>query len=172
LKSRKPGNSEVYLIKEKLYKTITIYGPYYPKDKKRRLRDLRDYLRKFGYKSTYVVSDYPADFFPDKISQETKSLERSEYCLDHSDLNIFIYLFDCPLTGVQVELDYVIEKNKENYLLFVEEKLDENNKKVIAFSDLVRGKLKRIGKRFIKFDEGDDDVLHDVVYQRIADFFI
>jgi hypothetical protein len=168
-RSNNPENSPII---KKQYKVITIYGPYYPEEKKKRLINLRDYLKEHGYEETDLVSERPDDFFQFEFEEDTKELERSEYCLEKSDLNIFIYFFEGSLSGVQTELDYIIGKEKSNYFVCVEEKLDENGQRILAFSKLVEENLKRIGKRFISFDEGDDEALRDVVYQRIFDFFM
>ncbi len=46
---------------------ITIYGAYDPDIVIRRLRIVRDYLRKNGYPNTILVQDYPDKLLPPEI---------------------------------------------------------------------------------------------------------
>ena len=154
-------------------KTITLYGSYYPERIRIRLENLREYLKEKGWNNTNLVSDYPDDHFDFVFTsdEDMNNLNRSRYCIGHSDLNILIYIFNGTHSGVQFELDFIINQNITNYLLFVEEKESEG-RKILVWSTLISAHLREIGKRFITFPENDDTYLCDIAYQRIIDYFL
>ncbi len=152
--------------------TLTIYGPYYPREERNRLDRVRNYLKKNNFKKTNLVRDYPSRYFPDLHlikDQDRRNLHRSRYCLETSDLNILIFTFNGDNQGVATELVYCIENNCD-YLVFIETK-EEKGRIILASSTLIIGSLKEMGKKLFKFAEGDDKELFDAVYSRVVDFF-
>ncbi|MBD3211243.1 MAG: hypothetical protein GF311_01450 [Candidatus Lokiarchaeota archaeon] len=164
-----PKDPDFIFVRDKNKKIITIYGSYFPLKVKEKLIIVREYLKKYGFINTKLVSDYPNNFFETDYNENNRELKRSEFCIKKSDLNIFIYFFDGTHSGVQYELDYIIHKGKTNYLIFVEEQIVEK-KKIYAFSTLIEQKLTMIGRRFIPFSN-NNGFLKDIVYQRVIDFF-
>ena len=144
---------------------ITIYGAYFPEKEKKRLENLRDFLIINGFRNIKLVSDYSNNYFPFHPSEDKNIYfyKRSLYCLDDSDLNIFIFTFEGTKGGVIVELNHAIEKNLP-FLLLVERK-----KNVFACSQMIVGALKKISVNLIPFPEDDDKFLFDVAYNRLYD---
>lgn len=159
-------------LSEVFTKRITIYGAYFPPDKKSRLFDLRRCLRERSFKNTNLAVAYPDSYFPFGLPSHlgSKNLVRSRYCLKTSDLNILIFLFKSEKTGVGYELEYAIHKNYD-FLLFREVKR-KRKKKIPSGSTLIDGRLLEVSKNYVEFPIGDDKFLCDVVYQRIIDFFL
>jgi len=144
---------------------ITIYGAYFPEKEKKRLEILRDSLTINGFRNLKLVSDHSNNYFPFRPSEDKNTYfhKRSCYCLDNSDLNIFIFTFKGTKGGVIMELDYAIE-NKMPFLILVEEKNG-----VFACSQLIVGALKKISINLIPFPKDDDKFLFDIAYQRLFD---
>lgn len=149
-------------------KRITIYGSYYPKETLKRMKKLRDCLRKRNFKNTKLVMDYPRSFFPSlSRDKDLRNLQRSRHCLKVSDFNLIIFTLIGIDSGITTEFDYSIRK-KFNFLLFCEEDEDGN----IAGSSLIRGRLKELSINFLRFTKENDEELCDLAYHRIIDFFI
>lgn len=165
---------------EKIYlhlsKRITVYGPHFPNKEKKKLDKLCIWLRENDLKNTNLVINLPDSHFPFPISKDSdiRNWERSEYCLNTSDLNIIIFTVDGKNSGVTSELDYLIEKNI-NFLMFIETKIiikrNKRKKKIRAGSSIIRGRLKKISIAYHEFPSGNEDDFYNTVYQNICDFF-
>lgn len=166
------NNNNIPIIID-LSKNITIYGAYFPKRLKIRLENLRDCLIKKGWYNVKLVSDYRNNYFPFELTldEDTNNLYRSRYCIRNSDLNILVYMFNGPLTGIQFELDLIVHEKLTNFLLFVEYK-EIQEKEILVWSSLITARLKEIGKSFIKFPENDNNYLCKTANQRIVDYFL
>lgn len=149
-------------------KRITIYGSYYPKETKKRLKKLRDCLRKRKFKSVNLVMDYPTKFFPSlPRDKDLRNLQRSRHCLKVSDINLIIFTFIGIDSGITTEFHYSIMK-KFPFFLFCEEDEDGN----IAGSSLIRGRLKELSINFLRFTKENDEELCDLAHSRIFDIFM
>ncbi len=150
-------------------KKIIIYGPYHPENEKKRLYQLKDCLKRRGFKNVYLVSNFP---IPIKLpsNQSARNLARSRYCLKNSDLNILIFTFPGVRNGVGFELGYVLQK-RFPFIICVELKR-QKDKDIRAFSSLLEARLDEFSKSYIDFPDRDDKYLCDVVYYRVIDFFL
>jgi hypothetical protein len=149
-------------------KRITIYGAYYPKEELDRLKNLRKYLKKQKFKRVNLVMNYPRNFFkiPYIENGDEFIYEKSIYCVENSDLNIFIYTYDGKLEGESIELNYAIDHAKD-FLIFI-----ETGENLPACSRVITGLLKKIGIRYIPFPRDDDKYLQEAVYNRIFEYFL
>jgi hypothetical protein len=86
--------------------TITVYGSYYPPRQKQRLIKLKKLLMKNGYALTRLVEDYPEKDYHCSHSYEERICAKSQYCLEFSDVNFFIFTHKGKCQGVSVELAY------------------------------------------------------------------
>ncbi len=154
---------------KRLYKKITIYGAYAPKSENIRLMNLRDHLKRNGFNGTKLVKDYDRSYFPFNFieDQDHYFYKRSIYCVENSDLNIFIYTFKGKAEGTSLELSHSVFKENRNFLVFAEEKRGHQ-----LCSRLVSGFLVDIGRRLILFPKDDNKFLMNVVYQRTFDHFL
>lgn len=153
-------------------KKITIYSDYYPNETKKRLKKLKNCLKQRGYKNVYLVSNFPTPahhLMGTQKGSPERNLLRSRYSLDHSDLNLMIYLFGVSRDAVTYELTYAID-NKIDFLFFVELKKEQGNE-VRAMSTLIEALLKEISIKFIDIPVDNDDYLCTIAYSRISDFF-
>ena len=154
---------------EKVFtKRITIYGAYFPGNELQRLKNLRNFLRKEGFKKVKLVRDYPRCFFKFPYIREEDEFiyEKSIYCVEKSDMNVFIYTYKGKLEGETIELKYAIDEGK-NFLVFV-----ETGKRLPACSRIITGLLRKIGIKYNPFPKNNDRHLQDAVFQRINEFFI
>ncbi len=153
---------------EILNKKITIYGAYYPITELKRLRNLRNYLKKEKFYDVHLVEDYPASYFnfPRFKTSDQFIYEKSIYLVDNSDLNIFVYTYDGKLEGETWELNHSIYNDKD-YLLFI-----ETGERIPACSRVITGYLYKIGRNFIPFPRNNDEDLHITAYNRIIDYFM
>ncbi|KKL98800.1 hypothetical protein LCGC14_1820820 [marine sediment metagenome] len=149
-------------------KRITIYGAYFPDNELQRLKNLRRFLRKEGFKRAYLVMNYPRSFFkfPYIKKKDQFIYEKSIYCVEKSDLNVFVYTYEGKLEGETIELKHAID-HKKGFLIFV-----EIGETLPACSRIITGLLEKLGKNFIPFPKKDDKSLRDSVYHRIFDFFM
>ena len=160
------GSSES--LQKVLNKRITIYGAYFPKTELQRLKDLRKFLKKKGLKRVFLVMNYPRSFFkfPYIEGEDEYIYEKSIYCVEKSDLNVFVYTYEGRLEGETVELIHAID-HKKDFLTFV-----ETGETLPACSRIITGRLDKLGIRYFPFPKKDDKYLQDAVYHRIYDFFM
>ncbi len=155
-----------------LSKSIRVYGPHYPPEEKRRLEKFCKWMKERDYTNISLVINLPDSYFPFQLNSDSdiRNWERSEYCLNNSDLNILIFTIKGKNSGVTSEIDCVI-KNNLNFLMFVETRRRKNRKNIRAGSSLIRGKLKKLSRGYHEFPSGDDDNLCNTIYQFVNDFF-
>lgn len=104
LRGRSFGFETKIRIFHKLTK-ITIYGSYYP-PVKNRLINLVDKLRKEGYEDVDIVER--RENIKGKDGQFLGADKKSEYYMENSDYNIFLYLKEGAKAGLGIELKYAI----------------------------------------------------------------
>ncbi len=168
MNSHNSNQNSTESMREIFNKKITIYGSYYPKETLKRIKKLKECLRKRKFVDVNLVRDYPRSIFPSlSRDNDIRNLQRSRHCLKISDLNLIIYTFIGIDSGITTEFHISIWK-KYNFLLFCEQ--DENNN--IAGSSLIRARLKELSRNFITFSRDNDEELCDVAFQRIIDFFL
>jgi hypothetical protein len=92
----------------RLQLTITICGSYYPLAEKERLIALKNFLISNGYALTRLVEDYPQNIVGHRLfrSREQRMSTKSEYCLEFSDVNFFVFTHKGKCQGVSAELAY------------------------------------------------------------------
>jgi hypothetical protein len=97
---------EMHLLRLQLI--ITIYGSYYPLAERERLIALKNFLISNGYALTRLVEDYPQNTLVNRLfrSREQRASTKSEYCLEFSDVNFFVFTHAGKCQGVSAELAY------------------------------------------------------------------
>jgi hypothetical protein len=129
---------------------ILILGAYRPRDMFKRLEGIRDCLRQKGFINTYLVENLRDEPRFDK-DNDIHWTWKSNYLMENSDLNLFIFFEDCDNSGVGSELSYFINKTEEDFRCLV---LCEGS--IEQISSRIRADIKEMKLRNINFKAGDD----------------
>lgn len=128
-------------LKRKL--RVGLYGAYYPSSELRRLRRLRDCLRKKGY-NVLLAEDLGGR------PEFTDDRQRSVFLLENSHVNVFVFTFRGKNQGTISELEHVL-RNRELVAKSVVCVESEGGRKAITSLILGLGIL-----NIIEFKRGDD----------------
>lgn len=134
---------------------IVVFGSSHPKNEFQLRKDIKKYIRKSGFGSTFIVEDF---HFPKKLNKTNNSRINNslkcQYFIESQDTGIWIFSVKGAGKGSHSELDYLLDilvnKNPKfvNYQLIknliygvFEEEVKKNGKIVLGASDVLIGKL-------------------------------
>ncbi|MDV3277903.1 MAG: hypothetical protein LYZ69_05490 [Nitrososphaerales archaeon] len=140
---------------------VGIYGSYHPESEARRLKQLRDRLKRDGYAQTYLVRDLP------DLSQFKDAFDKSVFSINRSNVNLFVLTFAGKNQGDIRELDYVIHNPELAFkcVVFIERTDDAT-----CLTSLLKEDLRAVGMRVAEFRTGDDEDLIKLVEGTLSDF--
>jgi len=159
---------------------VIVFGSSYPPDEFKSRKDIKEYIRKNGFGSTFLVEDF---HFPKKLKKTgDASIDTSNKCLsfiESIDTGIWIFTIKGKGTGSHSELSYLLgvlnNKNPKfvkSYLMknllygiFQEERMI-NGEIVSGINPILRGQLlteSSISKQFLIYPYENLDELKEMI---------
>lgn len=144
---------------------IGIYGSYRPLAELKRLRSLKNSIKREGYTSVQLVEDMP------NLPEFKDEMDRSTFSIGHFNVNLFMLTFRGQKQGAVRELDYVL-KNPEHVfkcVVFIET-MPKGRSTVRCLSKMLEDDLRSVGMRVTEFTKGKDDELLGLAKGTLLDF--